>query len=313
MIDLFSSDLRPMEYWTMKAEDKLSQWERGIVEGRSTGFVTLNPFLRLINSELILIAARPSMGKTAMGMQIAEKVAEDMKKTGEGGVVAVFSAEMSGTELVVRMTGAHSGVNTHKLRNAQGSPTEYAKFRESARTLRNLPIWIDDGSAPTTKQMLSQLSKLMESMPIRLMLFDFLELGGDEGGTEELRISGILKNLKAIAKTLDIPVIALNQLNREVEKRASKMPMLSDLRASGMAEQLADKVVFIMRPEYYVERQEHIDVPEEDTKGIAYVLVAKNRNGPVGMVKMGFIKDRVMFTDLTRTPEPDTTRYQLNK
>src|SRR5690606_16321038 len=141
-----------------------------------------------------------------------------------------------------------------------------------------------------------------EDMPVRLMMFDFVELGGDRAQKEDLRIGAIAHNLKAIAKTLQIPVVALSQLNRDVESRANKMPALSDLRYSGMLEQLADNVLFIMRPEYYVERAQHVDVPQEDKQGIAYVQYAKNRNGPVGLAKLGFIKDRVMFGDLVRTP-----------
>jgi replicative DNA helicase len=146
--------------------------------------------------------------------------------------------------------------------------------------------------------MLMQLSHLMETIPVRLMVFDFVELGGDLAQKEDIRVSNILRNLKGIAKTLKIPVIGLSQLSREVESRSNKMPVLSDLRYSGMAEQIADKVVFIMRPEYYVARADRIDVPEEDKKGVAYVMVAKTRNGPVGMVKMAFIAERMKFGDL---------------
>jgi replicative DNA helicase len=135
-----------------------------------------------------------------------------------------------------------------------------------------------------------------------MMMFDFVELGGDRAQKEDLRISAIAHNLKGIAKTLQIPVLALSQLNRDVESRANKMPALSDLRYSGMLEQLADVVMFIMRPEYYVERAQHVDVPQEDKQGIAYVQYAKNRNGPVGLSKLAFVKDRVMFADVQRVP-----------
>lgn len=300
MIDIFASDLRPMEYWAHKAEQKFLQWEQGVVEGRSTGFKTLDPYLRLIDSELTLIAARPSMGKTALAMQIAENVAKDLKKENDPGVVAVFSAEMSGTELYIRMVSAYCGVNSHKLRYGKGTTTEKQQFHEGIRTLRNLPIWIDDGSGPTTKQMLEQIERLNETMPVRAMVFDFVELGGDKAPKEDLRISAILQNLKGIAKTLNIPVIGLNQLNRDVDNRANRMPALSDLRYSGMAEQIADKVVFIMRPEYYVERKETIDVPDKDRQGVAYVIVAKNRNGPVGVLRLAFVKEQSKFGDLAR-------------
>ena len=297
-IDIFAGDLRPMEYWALKARDKVADWKNGKVDGRSTGFKTLDPYMRLIDSELTLIAARPSMGKTAIAMQISENVARQLQREGDPGSVAVFSAEMSGTELVIRMTSAFAGVNSHKLRNGKGTPDEYRKLDDAIAALSHVPIWMDDSSAPSTGKMLEQLDRLNQTIPVRAMLFDFVELGGDKAPNEELRISTILQHLKGIAKTLNIPVLALNQLSREVERRANKLPQLADLRYSGMAEQIADKVVFIMRPEYYEERKDAIDVPQEDKKGIAYILVAKNRNGPVGMVKMAFRKDQSAFGDL---------------
>jgi replicative DNA helicase len=146
--------------------------------------------------------------------------------------------------------------------------------------------------------MLESLSLVNEDTPVRLMMFDFVELGGDDAKTEEQRISSIYQHLKGIAKTLDIPVLALSQLNRDVEKRADRLPSISDLRGSGMGEQIADRIALIMRPEYYFERGEELKVPEADKKGIAYVQIAKNRNGPVGMLRMGFKKERSMFHDL---------------
>ncbi len=295
---ILSEGLRPMPFWSVQVEDKIAQWLSGKPDGRSTGFKSLDGYFRLIDSELTLIAARPSMGKTALAMQIAENVARTLQKEDDPGCVAVFSAEMSGVELTIRMAGALSGVNTHNLRNQRGTNDEINRFAEANRTLRDLPIWIDDASGPTTASMLMQLSHLMETIPVRLMVFDFVELGGDLAQKEDIRVSNILRNLKGIAKTLKIPVIGLSQLSREVESRSNKMPVLSDLRYSGMAEQIADKVVFIMRPEYYVARADRIDVPEEDKKGVAYVMVAKTRNGPVGMVKMAFIAERMKFGDL---------------
>jgi len=170
--------LRPMNYWAVQVEDKIEQWRSGKPDGRSTGFKTLDAYFRLIDSELALIAARPSMGKTALAMQIAENVARQLQAEDDPGCVAVFSAEMSGVELTIRMAGALSGVNTHGLRNGKGTKEELTRFAEANRLLRDLPIWIDDASGPTTASMLMQLSKLMETIPVRLMLFDFVELGG---------------------------------------------------------------------------------------------------------------------------------------
>lgn len=300
MIDIFASDLRPMQFWHMRALDKLQDWKQGKPEGYSTGFAALDRYLRLVAGEFTLIAARPSQGKTAMGMQMVETVARHIQREHVDGCVAVFSAEMSGWSLYHRMASALCGVNLHEMRQGRGKPDDFRKMEDTMRGLKDLPIWIDDNSGPTTEQMLEQLSRLNETMPIRMMLFDFVELGGDRAQREDLRIGRIAQNLKGIAKTLQIPVVALSQLSREVEERSNKMPNLSDLRYSGMLEQIADVVVFIMRPEYYLERGQQIQVPEADRKGVAYVQIAKQRNGPVGLVRMAYVADRVKFADLER-------------
>lgn len=306
-IDLLNSDLRPLPVFVLEAEDKLAQWESGKPEGVSTGFATLDKYFRLVNAEYITIAARPSQGKTALGVQLAQNIAEHLQRAGDGGVVAVFSAEMSGWALTVRMAGAMAGVNTHKLRMSGGAPAERKadadKVRAALAQLKALPIWIDDGNGPTTALMLDRLARLNDVLPVRFMLFDYMELGGDKapGNSEELRISGIAKSLKGIAKALNIPVCGLCQLSREVENRANKMPVLSDLRYSGAIEAVSDVVLSIMRPEYYVERGMAINVPQEDRSGVAYISVLKNRNGPVGNVRMAFVKQQQRFADLARS------------
>lgn len=300
-MNIFDGDLFPMQVWARRVEEKLLRWASGVHEGVSTGFKTLDPYLRLVDSEYTLIAARPSMGKTSMGMQLAENTAKHLQETGDPGCVCVFSAEMSGTELTIRMASAVSGVNAHLLRNGHARPEDFVNFREALQRLKEIPVWIDDSTRPSTQTMLRRLEDLNRTNPVRMMMFDFVELGGDAGSNEELRISSIHQHLKAIAKTLDIPVVGLSQLRRDVEGRADKMPHLADLRYSGMGEQIADKILFLMRPEYYIERQVAINVPEADRKGVAYALVAKNRNGPVGMVKLAFIKERSMFADLVKS------------
>ena len=301
-LDIFKSDLRPMQYWHTRAEAKVTLWESGITEGYSTGFTALDTLCRLVDSDLLVIAARPSQGKTALGMQMVQHMAQDMQRQEENGCVAVFSAEMSGWSLYIRMASAMCGVNTYNLSINKGQPDDSGKLRDAMDRLRELPIWIDDSTSPSTAQMLDQLSRLNETIPVRAMMFDFMELGARDQRqmNEEQRISAIATNLKGIAKTLDIPVIALSQLNRDVENRANKMPMLSDLRYSGMIEQLADKVLFLMRPEYYADRGMTVDAPIEDQKGVAYVQVAKHRNGPVGMAKLAFVKEAAKFGNLER-------------
>lgn len=311
-IDIFESNLQPIGFFVTKAERKLAMWKQGVPDGRSTGFTqALDPYFRLVNSEYTLIAARPSMGKTSLVMQIAENVSYQLKAEGDPGVVAIFSAEMAGDELVIRMAAGLSGVNVHVLRNRplDTYPAHELAQRQNDIQLmeesfdaiaNNQHIWIDDGSGPTSKTMLDRLSELNEVLPVRLMIFDFAELSGDTGDTEELRLSAIHKSLKAIAKRLNIPVISLSQLNRKVEDRSDKMPQLADLRYSGMAEQLADRILFIMRPEYYIDRHMTVgDIPEDEKKGVAYILIAKTRNGPAGVTrKLKYIGARTRFEDM---------------
>ncbi len=302
-LNLFEKNLLPMTLWSDKALARLDRWETGEAEGHSTGFGALDKWVRLRAAELLVIAGRPSMGKTGLGVQLSLNVASRLERTGDCGCVAIFSAEMAGTALCVRMASIRSGVNSHKLRMGKATRQEADSFRRALAGLRSLPIWIDDNSGPTTEQMLEQLANLNQTIPVRLMLFDFLELGGDRAQREDQRVGAIAHNLKGIAKALDIPVITLCQLNREVETRANKMPALSDLRYSGMVEQIADTVIFIMRPEYYLERGMGVeDVPEEDRKGVAYLQIAKQREGPVGKVKLAFINECACFADLDAVP-----------
>jgi replicative DNA helicase len=194
-----------------------------------------------------------------------------------------------------------AGVNTHKMRMGQGDKDDMHKLQTALSEIKRLPIWIDDGSSPSTKNMLAQLEDLHKTNPIRMMLFDFMELGGDRAQSEELRVGAIAIGLKDIAKKLNIPVVALSQLNRGVEDRANKMPGLADLRYSGQVEQVSDVVAFIMRPEYYAERGMTIQVDDKnDLKGVAYISIGKNRQGPVGNVKMAFVKQLNKFADLAR-------------
>lgn len=288
-----------MQYWVNVAEEKLLRWAVGEAEGYSTGFPTLDNYFRLVDGEMLTIAARPSQGKTVLGMQLVENVAKALQQNGEDGCVAVFSAEMTGWSLTHRMASALSGVNIHKLRTGNGTPFEVEQMQGALRRIRNLPIWIDDGSAPTTRIMFERLALLNQDVPVRMMMFDFLELGGDRAAKEDIRIGQIATALKDISKALQIPVVSLSQLNREVESRANKMPALSDLRYSGVIEQVSDVVVMIMRPEYYIERGQTVsDIPQEDKKGVAYLNIAKNRQGPVAQVKMAFVKERSMFGEL---------------
>ena len=296
---LFESGLRPFKYWTMVAEDKTMAWMNGQSEGFTTGFASLDKYFRLVDGEMITIAGRPSMGKTILGVQIAQQIAEKLQADNDDGCVAIFSAEMTGWSLAHRIAGAMANISVHKLRMGNGTQAEYESLLAMMQKIRTLPIWIDDGSAPTTESMMTQLEQLALDIPVRLMVFDFMELGGDRASSEEQRISSIAIALKDIAKALNIPVIAISQINRGVENRSNKMPALADLRYSGQIEQISDVVLFIMRPEYYIERGMQVDLSSPaDREGVAYVSIAKNRHGPPANVRMYFDSEHGKFGDL---------------
>jgi replicative DNA helicase len=280
----------------------IAKWQRGEGEaGLSTGFVDLDRIMRLMPSELVLLAARPSMGKTALAMQIAENVARaNMDKT-----VVIFSAEMSDQSLSLRMASSSAGVNAHRISSQVADPDEYKRILDATERFADVKIWIDDSSSISTEQMYYRTAMMHAQQPVSAVIFDFVELGSDStqkrGDGEEQRISAIARGLKAIAKNLKIPVLALSQLSRQVESRADKMPVLSDLRYSGMLEQIADVVAFMMRPEYYKKRQQECFMEhEEHADGVCYVTIAKNRNGPVGRVNLSFIERYTRFRNLER-------------
>ena len=291
-------------------------WERGTtIEGFSTGFAALERFFRLEKQRLYLIAARPSMGKTSLAMEIGRKVAKEIADNDERGCVAVFSAEMSGKSLVLRMAAATAGVNAQRVKNGEAEPGEYEGIRQAIRENNDLGIKIDESASPSPESMYYKLAMINAVCPVKLVIFDFIELGNPDKKTqkqsfnEEQRVSAIAVGLKNVAKQLDVPVIALSQLSREVDKRADKLPVLADLRYSSMLEQIADVVVFVMRPEYYLKRnmtcyldetygpaEEGLNHPHG--QGVAYVSVAKQRDGNVGIGAMHFTERYTRFGDL---------------
>jgi len=297
----------------------LELWQSGeSVDGMSTGFVDLDRIYRMKPGELTLISARPSMGKSALAMALAESAARNY---GDGCVI-VFSAEMTDKSLAHRMAAGAASVNGQRLSMGVADKEEYFDAIQAAKALRGLPIYIDDSSQISTEQMYYRTAMLNAKHKVNLVLFDFVELGSDEARTqnEEQRISNIARGLKAIAKNLNVPVVALSQLNREVEKREEKLPTLSDLRYSGMLEQIADVVMFIMRPEYYIAKSQKCFLDDEagdakdftfhpHAKGVAYVIIAKQRNGATGRVNLQFTAKYTKFANLVK---PETTRYELN-
>lgn len=245
------------------------------------------------NSELTIIAARPSMGKTALALSMARSMAID-----HGKKVAIFSCEMSSIQLVNRLIIAETDIPGDKIKNGRLSEDEWKQLDSRIKKLVQAPIFIDDTPAITITELRAKCRRLMAQHKLDIVIIDYLQLmsGPQNSGSREQEVSNISRSLKSIAKELNVPVIALSQLNRSAELRGGlKRPQLSDLRESGAIEQDADMVVFIHRQEKFG------IVAFEDgssTKGIAEILLAKNRNGPVDDVRVRFREEKALFTDL---------------
>lgn len=269
---------------------------RGGITGLSTGFKDFDRLTAgLQASDLILLAARPSMGKTALVLNMTQHVAIREKKA-----VAVFSLEMSKEQLVQRMLCAEAPIDSQRLRIGELEDNDWRKLVGAADRLSQSNIFIDDTPGITIMEMRAKARRLKREFDIQLLVIDYLQLmqGSSSGSRSENRqqeISEISRSLKALARELDIPVIALSQLSRGVEARQIKRPMLSDLRESGSLEQDADIVAFLYREDYYN--------PETEKKNITELIISKHRNGPVDTVQLFFHKNFTRFQDLAKISE----------
>lgn len=262
---------------------------KGGLTGISSGFKDLDKLTAgLQKSDLILVAARPSMGKTAFTLNIASYVGT------HGGKVAFFSLEMSKEQLMQRMLCAEGGIDATKLRTGQLDTQEWNKLVHVADTLSRAPIYIDDTAGITVMELRSKARRLKAEHGLDLIIIDYLQLmqgrPSKNGDNRQQEISEISRSLKALARELDVPVIALSQLSRSVESRQIKKPMLSDLRESGSLEQDADIVMFLYREDYYDK--------DTENKNITDIIVAKHRNGPVDTISLFFQKEYTKFRDL---------------
>jgi replicative DNA helicase len=241
-------------------------------------------------SDLIIVAARPSMGKTALCLNIAQFASVRKKLP-----VIVFSLEMSREQLVTRMLCGEAMVDQQKIRTGQLSDEDWQKLTRAASPLSQAPLFIDDTPGISVIEMRAKCRRLKAEKGLSMVVIDYLQLmqGGRKPENRQQEISEISRSLKSLARELQVPVIALSQLSRAVEQRQDKRPMMSDLRESGSLEQDADLVMFIYRDEYY-------NKEESDKKGIAEVIIAKQRNGPVGTTELGFFKEYTRFVNLDR-------------
>ncbi|MGP1585945.1 MAG: replicative DNA helicase [Schwartzia sp. (in: firmicutes)] len=260
---------------------------KGALTGLPSGFADLDRLTSGFQpSDLILVAARPSMGKTAFTLNIATHAAIRSKKT-----VAFFSLEMSKEQLALRMFSAEGQVDSQRIRVGDLKDEEWQKLIDAADRLTKAPLWIDDTPGITVMELRSKARRLKAEHGLDLIVIDYLQLmqgrGTKSGDNRQQEISEISRSLKALARELKVPVIALSQLSRSVESRQIKRPMLSDLRESGSLEQDADIVMFLYREDYYEK--------ETDRQNITEVIVAKHRNGPVDTVSLFFQKEFTKF------------------
>lgn len=264
--------------------------DKNSLRGVPTGFKALDNILAgLQKSDLIILAARPSMGKTTLAMNIAHHVAVK-----EGIPVGVFSLEMGKEQLIDRLLAAESGIDSWKLRTGRLEDSDFPKINDAMATLSEAPIFIDDSAATNVMEMRTKARRLQTEHDLGLIVIDYLQLinGRNSGGDSRVQeISEISRGLKGLARELNVPVIALSQLSRAVESRTPPIPMLSDLRESGSIEQDADVVMFIYREDYYKGQ-------DSEQPGAAQVMVRKHRNGPTGEIELFFHPERLLFRDV---------------
>lgn len=284
--DLVVSSYEQIEYRYNNKEDLV---------GVTTGFYDLDALTSgLQKSDLIILAARPSMGKTAFALNLAQNVALKAKKG-----VAIFSLEMPKQQLVKRMLCSEAEVDTQRITSGHMQPKDWEKLMDAMTKFADARIYIDDTSGLTATDIKAKCRRLMlEEKDLALIVIDYLQLmeGGGNPNDRNQQISAISRALKGLARELDVPIIALSQLSRGVEARNDKRPMLSDLRDSGAIEQDADIVMFIYRDEYY--NRDNIE-----NKGKAEIIIAKHRNGPTGNINLLFQSNITKFKNQTRTNE----------
>lgn len=287
-----TGDFVPIRQVVMNAMDKieLAAKNKGAVTGIATGFIDLDyRTAGMQPSDLVLVAARPSMGKTAFVLNIAQHVAFKVNKT-----VAIFSLEMSKEQLVNRLFSLESKVDSQHIRTGNLSDAEWEKLIESAGVIGRSNLIIDDTPGISIAELRSKCRKYKLEHNLSMIIIDYLQLmsGSGKNDSRQQEISDISRSLKSLARELSVPVIALSQLSRAVEQRPDHRPMLSDLRESGAIEQDADVVMFIYRDDYYNK--------DTDMKGIAEIIIAKQRNGPIGTVNLVWLPDYTKFANMQK-------------
>lgn len=271
-------------------EDRFANYASHVT-GIPSGYLDLDKFTAgFQRSDLIIVAARPSVGKTAFGLNIAQNVGVRAK-----GTVAIFSLEMGANQLVQRMMSAEQNIDANRLRTGYMQSDDWDRLAMSAGVLGGTNIFIDDTPVQTVYDIAAKSRRLKEKHGLDLILIDYLQLitSRKKSNNRQEEVSEISRMLKQLARELNVPIIALSQLSRAVEQRQDKRPMLSDLRESGAIEQDADIVAFLYRDDYYDK--------ESEKKNIIEIIIAKHRNGPVGTVELAFLKNFNKFSQLVQT------------
>ncbi|MEE1303653.1 MAG: replicative DNA helicase [Agathobacter sp.] len=285
-----TGDFVPIRQVVMNALEKIEKasQQQGTVTGIPTGFIDLDyRTAGLQPSDLILVAARPSMGKTAFVLNIAQHVAFHANMC-----TAIFSLEMSKEQLVNRLFSLESSVDAQLLRTGNLSDADWEKLVEGAGIIGDSDLIIDDTPGISISELRSKCRKYKLEHDLKLIIIDYLQLMTGPGESRQQEISNISRSLKALARELSVPVVALSQLSRQVEQRPDHRPMMSDLRESGAIEQDADVVMFIYRDDYYNK--------DTDLKGISEIIIAKQRNGPIGTVELAWLPQYTKFANLER-------------
>jgi len=277
--------------------DQLHKHEGGTLRGIRTGFSDLDNYLAgLQKSDYIILAARPSLGKTTLALDIARNVAVREKKT-----VGIFSLEMASSQLVDRMLCSQAGIDLWKLRTGRlsdkGEVNDFTKIQEAIGMLSESPIFIDDTASSTVLEIKTKARRLQAEHGLDLMVVDYIQLiyPADNYDNPVQQMTEISRSLKALARELDVPVLAVSQLSRATEQRSPRIPRLADLRESGSLEQDADVVLLIYR--------EDLDKQQSERKNIADIFIAKHRNGPIGQIELYFDQDTVSFKNLEKRRE----------
>lgn len=288
-----SEEIQPISEVVIEALDRMQAAAKagGKITGIATGFTDLDyKMAGLQNSDLVLVAARPSMGKTAFVLNIAQYVSVKHNTT-----TAIFSLEMSKLQLVNRIISMESKVDSKNIRTGNLSPAEWSNIAEGASNVGMSHIIIEDIPGISVAELRSKCRKFKRDNNLGLIIIDYIQLmsGGGKSESRQQEVSEISRALKGVARELNVPVIALSQLSRSVESRPDKRPMLSDLRESGAIEQDADVVMFIYREDYYKK--------DTDRPGVAEIIIAKQRNGPTGTVELGWIADLTKFVNLEQS------------